>query len=214
MSMKSQLRFACLLFVSSAAGAADPSLIPWPAKVTATAGSFSVKATTPICAASSPEREVADQLQAVVKAVQGIDLKARDCKRAGIALKLSPSGAVADAEGYILDVSSGGVKIEARTPGGLYYGAMTAAQLLSSGGTQLAGVHIEDYPRFKWRGLMLDTARHFFTVADVKMILDQMGQHKLNVFHFHLTDDQGWRIEIKRYPELTQIGAWRTPVRN
>ena len=101
------------------------------------------------------------------------------------------------------------MRIEARTAAGLYYGAMTAAQLLSGGTAQ--GVHIEDAPRFKWRGLMLDSARHFFSVADVKMLLDQMGRHKLNVFHFHLTDDQGWRIEIKRYPELTKVGAWRTP---
>jgi N-acetyl-beta-hexosaminidase len=69
----------------------------------------------------------------------------------------------------------------------------------------------EDAPRFRWRGLMLDSVRHFFPMADVKMLLDQMGQHKLNVLHFHLMDDQGWRIEIQRYPELTKIGAWRTP---
>lgn len=194
-----------LLLVSSAAGAAEPSLIPWPAKITSTAGSFTVDATTPIC---SSERAVADQLQAVVKAVQGLDIEARGCKGGNIALAMSST--VADEEGYTLDVNSKGIRIEARTAAGLYYGAMTLAQLLSEG-PRVSGLHIEDHPRFKWRGLMLDTARHFFPVADVKTILDQMGQHKLNVFHFHLTDDQGWRVEIERYPELTKIGAWRVP---
>jgi hexosaminidase len=96
---------------------------------------------------------------------------------------------------------------------------MTVAQLLSPGAAygsrvRLASMHIEDFPRFKWRGLMLDPARHFLPVADVEQIIDQMGEHKLNVLHLHLTDDQGWRIEIKRYPELTKIGAWRTPPSN
>ena len=72
-------------------------------------------------------------------------------------------------------------------------------------------MHVSDQPRFAWRGLMLDSARHFQSVAEVERLLDQMAQHKLNVLHWHLTDDQGWRIEIKRYPELTRVGAWRTP---
>jgi hexosaminidase len=79
------------------------------------------------------------------------------------------------------------------------------------GAVNVPALHIRDQPRFAWRGLMLDSARHFQSVAEVKGLLDQMAQHKLNVFHWHLTDDQGWRIEIKRYPELTRIGAWRTP---
>lgn len=162
---------------------------------------------------------MAEQLQATVKAVQGLDLKARGCERAGIALILSSTAAVTDAEGYTLDVSANGVRIEARDAAGLYYGAMTAAQLLSAGAAhgvpvRLAGMRIEDFPRFKWRGLMVDSARHFPSVADIKLILDQMGQHKLNVMQWHLTDDQGWRIEILRYPELTKIGAWRTPPSN
>ncbi len=207
-----------LLLISSTTRAAEPSLIPWPAKITSAEGFFTVDERTTICAAGAAHA-VAEQFQAVIKAVQGLDLKARGCERVGIALMLSSTAAVADAEGYTLDVSAMGVRIEARAAAGLYYGAMTAAQLLSGGAAygapvRLAGVHIEDSPRFRWRGLMLDSARHFSTVADVKMILDQMGQHKLNVLHLHLTDDQGWRIEIQRYPELTRIGAWRTPPSN
>ena len=208
-----------LLLISGTARAAEPSIIPWPVKVTSATGFFIVDEKTTFCAATDAERAVAEHLQAVVKAVHGLDLKARGCDRAGIALKLSPAAAVVDEEGYTLDVSATGVRIEARTAAGLYYGAMTVAQLLSGGvkhdvPVRLAGIHIEDFPRFKWRGLMLDSARHFFTVADVKAMLDQMGQHKLNVLHLHLTDDQGWRIEIQRYPELTKIGAWRTPPSN
>ena len=149
--------------------------------------------------------KVAERLQATLKAVQGLDLKTRRCERAGIALVLSAAAPVADTEGYTLDVDANGIRIVARAEAGLYYGAMTAAQLLSAGAAhnssvRLAGMHIEDFPRFKWRGLMLDPARHFLPPADVKTIIEQMGQHKLNVLHLHLTDDQGWRIEIKRYP--------------
>lgn len=203
-----------LLLVSGTAVAAQPSIIPWPVSLIPAAGFFTVDERTTICVATDAERAVAEQLQAVVRALQGFDLDARGCERAGIALSLSSTAAVSDAEGYTLDVSPQGVRIEARAAAGLYYGAVTLAQLLSGGAAhgvpvQLGGMHIEDFPRFKWRGLMLDSARHFFSVADVKMMIDQMGQHKLNVLHLHLTDDQGWRIEIQRYPELTKIGAWR-----
>ena len=208
-----------LLLVTSHAAGANPSLIPWPAKVASAPGTFTVDARTPICAAGTIGTATAKQLQAVVRNVQGLDLQARDCERPGIALVLSSTAGVADEEGYTLHVSVDGVRIEARAEAGLFYGAMTAAQLLSAGATygapvRLAGVHIEDFPRFKWRGLMLDPARHFLPAADVKHIIDQMAQHKLNVLHLHLTDDQGWRIEIKRYPELTKVGAWRTPPSN
>ena len=73
-------------------------------------------------------------------------------------------------------------------------------------------VRIEDRPRFKWRGFMLDVSRHFFSKAEVETVLDLMALHKLNTFHWHLTDDQGWRIEIKKYPRLTEVGAWRPGV--
>lgn len=210
--------WGALLLVAAGAASANPSLIPWPAKITSAPGEFTVDAQTPICALGAADA-VAKHLQAIVKSVQGLDLKTRDCARAGISLVLSSTAAVTNAEGYTLDVSVNGVRVEARAEAGLYYGAMTAAQLLSAGTrygapVRLAGIHIEDFPRFSWRGLMLDPARHFLPTSDVKQIIDQMAQHKLNVLHLHLTDDQGWRIEIKRYPELTKIGAWRTPPSN
>jgi len=211
-----------LLLVCSETRAAElssiPSLIPWPAKMESAPGGFAVNGQTKICATGAASA-VAEQLQAVIAVTQGLNLKTGDCGRAGISLALSSTAAVANAEGYTLDVSATGVRIEARAAAGLYYGAMTAAQLLTTHAkhgapVKLTGLHIEDFPRFRWRGLLLDPARHFVPVADVKTILDQMGQHKLNVLHFHLTDDQGWRIEIQRYPELTKIGAWRTPPSN
>ena len=198
--------------------ATEPSLIPWPAQVMLAQGSFTVDGQTPICA-DGVAGKVAPRLQATLQAVQGLDLKTRRCQQGGIALVVSATASVVDPEGYTLDVDANGLRIVARAEAGLYYGAMTAAQLLSTGAAhsssvRLSGMHIEDFPRFKWRGLMLDPARHFLSVAAVETIIEQMGQHKLNVLHLRLSDDQGWRIQIKRYPELTKIGAWRTPPSN
>ncbi len=212
------IALATLLLAATGARANEAPLIPWPAKLTAAAGSFIVDEKTKLCDDGAGAAAI-DQFQAVVKAVQGIDLQSRGCGGPGIAFVLSPTAPVTDAEGYSLDVLAHGVKIEARSAAGLYYGAMTLTQLLSTGmaygqPVRLAGTHIEDYPRFKWRGLMLDPARHFVPVADVKLVIDQMAQRKLNVLHLHLTDDQGWRIEIRRYPDLTKVGAWRKPPSN
>jgi hexosaminidase len=122
-------------------------------------------------------------------------------------------------EGYDLIVGKESVLITAAKPAGVFYGVQTLRQLLPpevESKTKVAGVDwsvprmtIEDVPRYKWRGLMLDVGRHFRDVAYVKRFLDLMALHKLNTFHWHLTDDQGWRIEIKKYPKLTEIGAWR-----
>ncbi|MBB3732750.1 beta-N-acetylhexosaminidase [Nonomuraea dietziae] len=121
-------------------------------------------------------------------------------------------------EAYRLTVGAEGVRIVAGGPAGAFYGAQTLRQLLPSeafrkagiGGTlALPAVHVEDEPRFGYRGCLLDVARHFMTKADVLRFIDLMAMHKLNVLHLHLTDDQGWRLEIRRYPRLTEVGAWR-----
>lgn len=121
-------------------------------------------------------------------------------------------------EGYRLDIGAG-ARITAATPAGLFYGGQTLRQLLPAGAfakARQAGApwplpccRIEDAPRHPWRGFMLDYARHFFSVAYTKHLLDEMAARKMNVFHMHLTDDDGWRVEIKKYPKLTQVGAWR-----
>ena len=122
-------------------------------------------------------------------------------------------------EGYKLKVTRTGITLAARKPAGIFYGVQTLLQLLPSGITSkteldydewdIPAVTIEDYPRFGWRGLMLDVSRHFFTVAQVKDYIDQMVKYKFNLLHLHLTDDQGWRLQIKSLPKLTEVGAWR-----
>ena len=121
-------------------------------------------------------------------------------------------------EGYTLSVTHIGIKIKANQPAGLFYGVQTLLQLLPS---QIESkvlikninwvvpiVEIQDFPKLGWRGLMFDVARHFFTKDEVKQYIDAMSRYKYNVLHLHLTDDEGWRIEIKGYPKLTEIGAW------
>jgi hexosaminidase len=122
---------------------------------------------------------------------------------------------VAGKENYVLTVDPDGVVIEAHSTAGLFYGVQSLLQMLPTGaGTNevIPCVYINDEPRFQWRGLMLDVSRHFFTKAEVEQLLDEMAWHKLNTFHWHLVDDQGWRIEIKKYPRLTEVGAWRKGV--
>ncbi|MEV0091870.1 beta-N-acetylhexosaminidase [Streptomyces sp. NPDC050738] len=123
-------------------------------------------------------------------------------------------------EAYRLDVSEGGIEIRGGSAAGVFWGAQTLRQLLGSDAFRKAPVRqgavhavpyrtIEDSPRFGWRGLMLDVSRHFMPKDGVLRYLDLLAAHKLNVFHFHLTDDQGWRIQIERHPRLTEVGAWR-----
>jgi hexosaminidase len=122
-------------------------------------------------------------------------------------------------EGYELTVASDSIVIRAPGQAGIFYGVQTLLQMLppeifSSNRVedvnwQIPCAQIEDWPRFKWRGILLDVSRHFFTKSEVETILDAMAVQKLNTLHWHLTDDQGWRIEIKKYPKLTGVGAWR-----
>lgn len=115
-------------------------------------------------------------------------------------------------ESYHLDVTAAGVVIQAATSAGIGWGIQTLVQLLpphAPGGAAIPALTIGDQPRFSWRGAMLDPARHFIPVDDVLRFIDVMARHKLNRLHLHLTDDQGWRMEIRRYPRLTSVGAWR-----
>ncbi len=116
-------------------------------------------------------------------------------------------------EGYNLEINAQGIFLTANKAAGIFNGYQTLKQILpvkkEMETTSLKGCKIVDYPRFGWRGLMLDVSRHFFTVDEVKAYIDLMSQYKFNVFHWHLTDDNGWRIEIKSLPKLTEKGAWR-----
>src|SRR5690606_29421376 len=131
---------------------------------------------------------------------------------------LSTTDASIGNEGYKLFVTESGVRISANAPAGLYYGVQSLLQLLPKEienkkevkGVEWAipAVEITDYPRFGWRGLMFDVSRHFFTKEEVKRFIDDMAKYKFNLLHLHLSDDEGWRIEIKSYPKLTEVGAW------
>lgn len=119
-------------------------------------------------------------------------------------------------EGYTIDVGKDGIVIAANSERGLFYGFQTFVQMLPEDVSvtryskiSIPFCHIRDYPQYEWRGSLLDVSRHFFGVSQVKKHLDLMAQYKLNKFHWHLTDDQGWRIEIDRYPQLNDIGSWR-----
>ncbi|MFH1853207.1 MAG: family 20 glycosylhydrolase, partial [Candidatus Neomarinimicrobiota bacterium] len=136
-----------------------------------------------------------------------------------IRLALDPAG-VDGGEGYRLTIDSARIRLTAAQPAGLFYGCQTLRQLLPvrpddrdktarAGEWAMPGLNIDDSPRFAWRGMMLDVSRHFFPKKFIFELLDYLALHKLNVFHWHLVDDQGWRIEIKRYPRLTEVGAWR-----
>ena len=141
-------------------------------------------------------------------------------KHGNIEFKLIDDEALG-AEGYHLLVKHGDILLTAHQPAGIFYGVQTLLQLLPSqvkGDKELKEmkwmipcVDITDTPQFPWRGMMLDVSRHFFTKDEVKKFIDELAEYKMNVFHWHLTDDQGWRIDIKSLPRLTEVGAWRAP---
>lgn len=190
-----------------------PLLVPMPAKVVEQSGVFKVSAHTPIVYFDKHDAFAARYLFDLVERTRGIAL-GRGHGAKAIVLKRDP--AIEGDEAYRLQVTPDGVTISARTGSGIFYGVVTLWQLLTqttgkADHIALNAVTIDDAPRFSWRGMLLDSVRHFQTVSFVKQFIDAMAREKLNVLQWHLTDDQGWRIEIKRYPRLTQVGAWRVP---
>lgn len=188
-------------------------IIPRPASMSHQEGVFKVTEQTSILVGAGLEakgRQLADWLEPVA----GLKLQLlSESGSAGqvIALKLDEGLAHLGSEGYALKVQKDGVVIRASQPTGIFYGMQSLRQLLPHEGVgrTIPCVSIEDAPRFSWRGFMLDEARYFKGMEVVKSLLDEMALLKMNVFHWHLTDDQGWRIEIKKYPKLTEIGSRR-----
>jgi hexosaminidase len=191
-----------------------PPLIPKPNLVERREGFFRMTAATRLVT-NGAGRDAATLLSRVTKLGRVVS----DGPTAGTITFLIDPGASTSPEGYTVDVDAQRVLVKSPTAAGLLWGAQTLRQLIAAKVENfkspqfwgIPGCHIEDSPRFAWRGLMLDVSRHFFTVSEVKRYLDLMSLHKLNVFHWHLTDDGGWRIEIKKYPELTNTGAYRVP---
>jgi hexosaminidase len=194
-------------------------VIPLPAHVAVEQGSFTVQADTPlrVPAGDIEARRIAERFNSLLATNRGTKLPIVESNRTGSAIgfAIDPTAPAGD-EAYALTVGTSGAQVRARSSSGLFYGGVTLWQLLTADGGQgypvtLRSMRVEDAPRFKWRGFMLDSARHLQSIEEIKRLLDQMALAKLNVFHWHLTDDQGWRLEIKRYPRLTDIGAWRIP---
>ena len=214
------LALACVC-VALVQAASPLSLIPLPASVQQGSGQFTFPAKVQLCVPSY----TGDSVKAVAKRWAGnftksTGIKVSVGKKANAAIQLRLNSGLAS-EAYDLQVTRERIVIEAARPAGFFYALQTLNQLLPSRAV-MAGVKatdvqvwtlpvvtIKDHPRFEWRGFMLDEGRHFYGKEEIKKLLDVMAAYKLNRFHWHLTEDQGWRIEIKKYPRLTEVGAWR-----
>jgi hexosaminidase len=212
----------CMALASCGADdAMEPSIIPLPQESSVAAGHFTIKASTSISFSDKhPElKSTAEFFVGTVKPSSGFELaiEQRSAERSGNSIDLVLQDRGLGDEGYELAVTKDGIQITAKTSQGIFYGLQSLRQLLPP---QIESsirvedlklsvplVRIKDQPRYAWRGLMLDESRHFFGKAYVKKLLDQMALLKMNVFHWHLTDMPGWRLEIKKYPRLTTVGG-------
>lgn len=223
--------FAALLLLLTASFASVAqtenayNLLPFPAQFSGQQGQFTLTNTTRVVASSrdvgqqaaaqllASQLKIASGMSIVVVAASPVLMKGKHL------VFQAHKGGRCGPEGYVLSVKPDRVTIEAETPKGYYYAVQTLLQLLPTAAfspTVVSGVswtipacQILDRPRYPYRGLMLDVSRHFMPVTSVKKFIDLLARHKMNTFHWHLTDDQGWRIEIKKYPKLTQMGAKR-----
>ncbi len=215
---------ALVLLALPASVGAQPALIPQPMSMEAGRGAFSIDGDTQIVVApgDAEARRIASVLAALVGTTVDSTPGVTTARPASGAIRLVTDSTRDDlgAEGYALSVTRGGVVLTAAAPAGLFYGVQTIRQLLPPRveytatlprALALPAVEITDRPRYAWRGMMLDVARHFFQVEDVERVIDHLALYKLNRLHLHLSDDQGWRIEIPGRPELTEIGG-RTQV--
>jgi hexosaminidase len=196
-------------------------IIPQPVEVQPSDGSFTLTKNSTIGYDSQDCRKIAEMLSVRLNHSTGFSIKPQQDKAGSIQFILNKVAVPQiGKEGYTLVSSAKGVIISANAPAGLFYGMQTLLQLFpkeveskSAENTALTipSVKITDYPRFGWRGIMLDVSRNFFTKEEVKQYIDEIARYKFNTLHWHLTDDNGWRIEIKSLPKLTEVGAWRVP---
>jgi hexosaminidase len=219
--------FTILLALSSIYAYSQPlkkeiAIIPEPVSLTTTTGEYVLPSRIFIHADGQPQiNPVVNYLKQKLTTPTGYRVTVTSTGAAGtvhLVLNKTADASIHE-EGYKLSVKQTGVTINANTPNGLFYGVQTLLQLLPKeieSATAVKNTHwvmpaveITDYPRFKWRGLMFDVSRHFFTKQEVMQFIDDMVRYKYNLLHLHLTDDEGWRIEIKGLPKLTEVGAWR-----
>ena len=197
-----------LAFSSSLFAQRIPALLPEPQTVIPGTGQFLITPQTRLNVVTP----VAAVRQMVADYIPGIPFNDAPKQTKAITVRLAPVSGLGP-EGYELVISPTGMSLTAPEAAGIFYGLQTLRQLVPPNQPlqTLPALTIRDQPRFGWRGLMLDVSRHFFDKAFVKRLIDQMAQYKFNVFHWHLSDDQGWRVEIKSLPRLTEVGAWRVP---
>ena len=212
-----RLALASLLLVSPIAR--GQTVVPAPVRFLPEPGGFTLGPDTRILAAGAA-RPLGEALAGYLRPATGLPLPVEPAGAGpdALRLRLEPEAADGD-EGYRLRIGPEGADLRAREPAGLFHGLQTLRQLLPCqifrsakvAGTAwtLPAATIEDRPRFPWRGSLLDVGRHFLPVAFLKKHLDLMALHKLNVFHWHLTEDQGWRLQIVRHPRLAEVGGWR-----
>ncbi|MCK9639262.1 MAG: family 20 glycosylhydrolase [Prolixibacteraceae bacterium] len=196
-------------------------LIPQPVEIKLSDGSYVLTKTSTIGFDSQESRNIAELLFQKLKVSTGFSFIPQLGKAGSIQFNINKIKVdQVGTEGYTLVSSPKGISINANTPAGLFYGMQTLLQLLPKEiesktavtmNWTVPSVKIIDYPRFSWRGMMLDVSRTFFTKDEVKRYIEQLSRYKYNIFHWHLTDDNGWRIEIKSLPKLTGVGAWRVP---
>jgi len=196
---------------------AQLSIIPKPNKVSLQGGFFEIDENTSLISNEKKTFNI-NYLRTILSSATGYSLERKTSSDNQIRLKLSPERGILK-EGYLLTITENQIEIEASDEAGIFYGIQSLLQILPpvvySGRTtghekwELPCLTIEDSPRYSYRGMMLDVSRTFFDVETVKQYLDWLAHHKINKFHWHLTDDNGWRVEIKKYPLLTEKGAWR-----
>ncbi|HVZ25293.1 MAG TPA: family 20 glycosylhydrolase [Sediminibacterium sp.] len=206
--------FLALLIATNAMGQQSIRIIPQPVKLTEGQGFFLIDSHTSLSYAEKDKglRDAALFLCEAVKSIAGINIRQPHTSAKHIQLMIKKIADIGE-EGYQMRVTEKSITISAATKAGMIYGIQTLLQTLPAVRTNAAllvpCMEITDYPRFRWRGMHLDVSRHFFSPDIIREYIDLMARYKMNVFHWHLTDDQGWRIEIKKYPELTKTGAWR-----
>ena len=196
---------ALVLLLFSFLGVHSQEIIPFPNHYEQREGVSIVPKVITVAAQSG---EFSSLIPGFLETLKNFSLRAKKTEKKGW-IQLVRNTACYNPEEYRLTVSPAGIVVEAGCANGCFYGLQSAFQLINSAGTggSIPCAVIRDVPRYGWRGLMLDESRHFIGKAEVKKLLDLMALHKLNKFHWHLTDSQGWRIEIKRYPLLTSVGA-------
>jgi len=200
------------LLVCMFTNAQEVSIIPEPTSVTKKEGSFSISAKTALCIKNAGQQKAASFFNKYLQSFYGFQLKVTVGTGAKNAITLVNTQKDAPKGTYTLESSSNGVVINGANEEGVFYGVQSLIQLLpieKNNTLTIPAVSIQDQPRFSYRGLHLDEGRHFLGMDFVKKYIDFIAMYKLNTFHWHLTEDQGWRIEIKKYPKLTTVGGYR-----